>query len=253
MLSRCNQRKTGDDAFARRKTGGLGAGDGRGGAIAGRRRRTQRLSDGSARRLRVRLHEDQRGDAAGVGEVLVLHRRDRIDPALRSLCRGRNLLEPFTGAWPVWNHVPVARTGKSSDQRSQARAGRRRGALLLSLALGGMAAACNVRPPATERRQGSALGPRRSRARTRPSVRALSPLLQTGDGLPPAGGSGQPKASASGQGEAFASGQKPPSSTRRQKRQRRSPSRQIYFTAWVACAREMMAPTFLVAIDQCGE
>jgi hypothetical protein len=25
---------------------------------------------------------------------------------------------------------------------------------------------------------------------------------------------------------------------------------QIYFTAWVACAREMMAPTFLVAIDQ---
>ena len=41
-----------------------------------------------------------------------------------------------------------------------------------------------------------------------------------------------------------------------QKRQRRSSCTlqiQIYFTAWVACAREMMAPTFLVAIDQCRE
>jgi hypothetical protein len=59
-----------------------------------------------------------------------------------------------------------------------------------------------------------------------------------------------------GKAPAFASGQKPPSPTRRKKRQRRSPcdaSRQIYFTAWVACAREMMAPPFLVAIDQCGE
>src|SRR5262245_51990420 len=28
---------------------------------------------------------------------------------------------------------------------------------------------------------------------------------------------------------------------------------QIYFTAWVACARKMMAPTFLVAVDRCRE
>ena len=84
--------------FARRKRVGLGAGGGRGGAITGLRRRTQRLSDGGARRLRVRLHEDQRGDAAGIGEVLLLHRHDRIDPALRSLCRSRNLLEHSAGA-----------------------------------------------------------------------------------------------------------------------------------------------------------
>src|SRR5262245_6938186 len=47
-----------------------------------------------------------------------------------------------------------------------------------------------------------------------------------------------------------------PSPARRKKRQRRSPcdaSRQIYFTAWVVCAREMMTSTFLVAIDQGGE
>src|SRR5262249_34266930 len=107
-LGRCHQRKTGDDAFARCKTVGLGAGGGRRGTIAGRRCRTQRLSDGGAGRLRVRLHEDQRGDAAGVGEVLLLHRRHRIDPALRSLCRGRNLLERFAGARPVRDHVPIA-------------------------------------------------------------------------------------------------------------------------------------------------
>src|SRR5215468_3885986 len=106
-LGRCYQRKPGNDAFARRKTVGLGAG-GRRGAITGRRCRTQRLSDGGARRLRVRLHEGQWGDAAGVGEVLLLHRRDRIDPALRSLCRGGNLLEPVAGAWSVRSHVPIA-------------------------------------------------------------------------------------------------------------------------------------------------
>src|SRR5262249_24212205 len=47
-----------------------------------------------------------------------------------------------------------------------------------------------------------------------------------------------------------------PSPARRKKRQRRSPrdaSRQIYFIAWVVCAREMMTSTFLVAIDQGGE
>src|SRR5262245_48504219 len=37
MLGRFNQRKTGNDAFARRKTVGLGAGGGRRGAITGRR------------------------------------------------------------------------------------------------------------------------------------------------------------------------------------------------------------------------
>src|SRR5262249_11811148 len=112
MLGRCNQRKTGNDAFARRKTVRLGAG-GRRGAITGRRCRTQRLSDGGARRLRVRLHEGQWGDAAGVGEVLLLHRRDRIDSALRSPRRGRNRLEPGAGGWAVRSHVPSARTGKS--------------------------------------------------------------------------------------------------------------------------------------------
>src|SRR5215471_13598699 len=108
MLGRCNQRKAGDDAFARRGTVGLGAGGGRCGAVSGRRCRAQRLSDGGARRLRVCLHEDQRGDAASVGEVLLLHRRDRIDPALRSLCRGRSDPEPFTGARTVRSHVPIA-------------------------------------------------------------------------------------------------------------------------------------------------
>jgi hypothetical protein len=59
--------------------------------------------------------------------------------------------------------------------------------------------------------------------------------------VPGARGSGQPKASASGQGEWA----KLPSPARRKKRQRRSPrdaSRQIYFIAWVACAREIDGP-----------
>src|SRR5262249_12076045 len=64
------------------------------------------------------------------------------------------------------------------------------------------------------------------------------------------------QASASGQGEACASGQN--CHPRRDAKNANADrlvhaSRQIYFIAWVTCAREMMAPTFLVAIDQCQE
>src|SRR5580704_7468816 len=57
-----------------------------------RRGRTQRLSDRGTRRLRVRLHGNERRDAAGLGAVFLLDRRDRIDPALRPLCRGGTVL-----------------------------------------------------------------------------------------------------------------------------------------------------------------
>jgi len=77
------------------------------------------------------LHEDQRGHAACVGAMLLLDRRHRIDPALRSLRGGGSRLEPVPGARSVRRHVPLARAGKSRDQWSQARSGRSRGPLLL--------------------------------------------------------------------------------------------------------------------------
>ena len=110
-------------------------------------------------------------------------------------------------------------------------------------------------------------GGRRGRAQPSAMARSLrriaridaplgSPSVTSRRRRPPtAVGSGQAKASASGQGAAFASGQKLPSPTRRQKRQRRSPcdaSRQIYFIAWVVCAREMMAPTFWLRSIRAG-
>src|SRR5262249_49014921 len=97
--------------------------------------------------------------------------------ALRSLCRGGNLLEPVGGAWPVRNHVPIARTGKSSDQRSQARAGRGRGALLLTVAC--RDSGC------LQRAVGWWLGHGR--------WRSFPPSLQKGGGLRPLLGVGSPK------------------------------------------------------------
>src|SRR5262249_27732444 len=92
-----------------------------------------------------------------------------------------------------------------------------------------------------------------SHAWTRPL--ALHPLLQESDGPRPRVGVGSPKHLRVGKAKRARVGKKAPSPTRRKKRRRRSPrdaSRQIYFIAWVACAREMMAPTFLVAVDQGG-
>src|SRR5215469_10528502 len=96
------------------------------------------------------------------------------------------------------------------------------------------------RPPNGGRRGGSATGDGARVAMDRARPLGSAPRLK-GDGLRVLG-SGQPKASASGQRRLFAAKTAILDAT--QKRQRRSPRAlqiQIYFIAWVACAREMMA------------
>src|SRR5215831_19682817 len=106
-----------------------------------------------------------------------------------------------------------------------------------------MPARCFLPRPANGgRRGGSATGDGARVAMDRARSLGSAPRLK-GDGLRVLG-SGQPKASASGQRRLLAGGQKLPSYDATQKRQRRSPRAlqiQIYFIAWVACAREMMA------------
>src|SRR5262245_9806470 len=101
-----------------------------------------------------------------------------------------------------------------------------------------------------------------SRAWTRPlvpaSVRYFKKAAASG-----AVGSGQPKASASGPRKRRVGNAErlPVGKNCRPRRDAKNANAdrmvalhaQIYFTAWVACAREMKAPTFLVAIDRCRE
>src|SRR5262249_8302837 len=150
--------------------------------------------------------------------------------------------------------------GKSSDQRSQARAGRGRGALLLTVAWQGNGS--------LQRAVGAAgLGHRRWRSMDRALGRAPwfgLPSVTSKRRRPPALlGVGSPKhlrvrhVSVEWATESVCQWAK----TTILDATQITPTpiamvalhAQIYFTAWVACAREMKAPTFLVAIDRCRE
>jgi hypothetical protein len=95
-----------------------------------------------------------------------------------------------------------------------------------------------------------------SRAWTRPLVRAFRPSLQKGGGLRPLLGVGSRKHLRVGNAVRLPVGKNchPRRGAKNANADRMvALHAQIYFTAWVACAREMKAPTFLVAINRCQE
>ena len=95
------------------------------------RGRSQRLSDGGARRLRLRLHEIQWRNAAVVGPMLVLDRRHCFDPAVRSLRQCGDRAQHVAGAGRARQPVPLDRKRKGRRRQSAARPGRGPGPLFL--------------------------------------------------------------------------------------------------------------------------